>query len=150
MSGDKSEEAKKVSRRNLLKGLGVTVLVGAVVVIGVDEGMNILALPKETSSTTATTSLSTTAAKTPVYVGLTARPAYNYAGESVLLTATPSGGTPPCTISIDCGDGTTLTASGSHTYMLAGIYTVLVTVTDSKGIEASATTQVIIQSPPAP
>lgn len=136
MSADKkSEETGKLTRRALLKGAGAGAVVGAVVVAGVEEGIRIPGLPKVPPAVT---------------VSLTATPSTVQAGSSVSLTATPSGGTPPFTTSIVCGDGSTLTASGSHMYASAGNYTALVTVTDSKGVKGYGTATVAVSAPPAP
>ncbi len=166
MSSEKPEEAKKVSRRNLLKGLGAGVLVGAVAVAGVENMMVIPSMPSKTSTvpggtstvtstvpggTSTVTSTSTTTvtgtAPAAVTATLSASSGTIQAGASVTFTATPGGGTSPYTISIDCGDGTTLTASGAHTYAAAGNYTALLTVADSKGSKAYATASLAVIAP---
>jgi carbon-monoxide dehydrogenase small subunit len=55
-----SEEVQKVTRRNLLKGLGAGVVVGAVAVAGVEEIVRIPALPSGQTSTVTNTVTNTT------------------------------------------------------------------------------------------
>ncbi len=162
-------EKKQTTRRDFLKGAGAGAVVGAVVVAGVEEGIRIPGLPSKTSTststktitggtTTSTTTATTTATATTtktvvppaVTVALAATPGTVSAGSSVTLTATPSGGTSPYTISIACGDGSTLTASGSHTYTAGGNYTALVTVTDSNGMQGYGTATVMVTGAPTP
>jgi len=128
-----ADQKKATTRRDFLKGAGAGAVIGAVVVAGVEEGVRI-------------PGLSTVSPAPAVSVTLSASPTTVNAGSSVQLTATPSGGTPPFTLSIDCGDGSTLTASGSHTYASAGHYTALVTVTDSKSMKGYATATVIVNA----
>jgi aerobic-type carbon monoxide dehydrogenase small subunit (CoxS/CutS family)/PKD repeat protein len=99
---------------------------------------------------TATVVVSALPAPSAVTAALTASPATIQAGASVTFTATPGGGTSPYTISINCGDGTTLTASGAHTYATAGNYTALLTVTDSTGAKAYGTASLLVSALPAP
>lgn len=142
MSTEKDEEKKTQSRRNFLKGAGAGVVVGAVAVAGIEEGIRLPAMQTIGGTSTVTTTVGLGA----VTVSLTATPGTIQAGSSVTLTATPSGGTTPYTASINCGDGSTLTASGSHTYAAAGNYTALVTVTDSKGAKGYATAMVVVSA----
>jgi carbon-monoxide dehydrogenase small subunit len=135
MSTDKDEEKKRQSRRNFLKGAGAGAIVGAVAVAGIEEGIRLPGMQLIGNTTTVTSTVGLGA----VTVSLTATPSAIQAGSSVALAATPSGGTAPYTVSISCGDGSTLTANGSHTYAAAGNYTALVTVTDSKGAKGYAT-----------
>lgn len=73
--------------------------------------------------------------------------AYPYAAAAVVasVTATFSGGGTLLNYVYDWGDGssqTLISPTQLHEYTLAGTYTVLVTVTDSNGLTASASKQV--------
>jgi aerobic-type carbon monoxide dehydrogenase small subunit (CoxS/CutS family) len=167
----KPEEAQKISRRKFVIGVGAGVVVGAAAVAGAESYM--LVKPSTTTTTVTststvtgpistvtgptttktstvtgpTTTVTTTVAPPAITVAFAASPTTVQAGGSVTFSVTPSGGTSPYTVSIQCGDGTALTAAGSHTYASAGNYTALVTVTDSKGQEVMAATTVVVSAP---
>jgi xanthine dehydrogenase YagT iron-sulfur-binding subunit len=136
MAADEKDEQKRLSRRNFLKGAGAGTAVGIVAVTGLEEGLRIptmqLVNPPTSVSATLTASASTIKA-----------------GQSVTFSATQSGGTAPYTISINCGDGTTLSAAGSHTYSQAGSYTVLLTVADSQGVKGYSTLPLTVAAVPS-
>jgi carbon-monoxide dehydrogenase small subunit len=136
LSSGKPDEAKKVSRRDLLKGLGAGAVVAGVAVGGVEEYRILNMAPP--------------APPPAVTAAITASPTTIQAGGSVTFSATPGGGTPPFTLSIACGDGTTLTAAGAHVYASAGNYTALLTVTDKAGVKAMAAATVTVNALPAP
>lgn len=136
MSSEKPDEKSRVSRRNLLKGLGVGALVAGVVVGGAQEYRIINVAPP--------------AAAPLLTAALAVSSGTIQAGQSVTFTATPGGGTAPYTVSISCGDGTTLTAAGAHSYAAAGNYTALLTVTDSKGVKAYSSVPVVVSALPVP
>jgi aerobic-type carbon monoxide dehydrogenase small subunit (CoxS/CutS family) len=143
MSTENKEDKKKQSRRDFLKGAGAGAVVGAVVLAGVEEGVRIPAMELIPGTSTTTTT-------TPLAASLSASPATVSAGSAVQFSVTPGGGTPPYTLSIDCGDGSKLTAAGSHAYAGAGNYTALLTVTDSKGAKTMATATVTVNALPPP
>jgi xanthine dehydrogenase YagT iron-sulfur-binding subunit len=151
MSKEESDDKAKLSRRNFLKGAGAGAVVGAVAVAGIEEGLRIPGMQLIGTTTTQpgqtvtqTTTKTVTASLSAVTASISASPSSVQSGSSVTFTATPGGGTPPYTISINCGDGTTLTAAGAHTYASAGNYTALLTVTDSVGSKGMAVTQVVV------
>jgi len=66
----------------------------------------------------------------------------------VTFTASATGGTQPYTYSWDFGDGTTGSGSSvSHSYLLAGNYTVTLTVTDANGLKATASVTITVALP---
>jgi carbon-monoxide dehydrogenase small subunit len=140
------QEKSKISRRQLLKGGVAGAIVAGVAVGGVAE-MQILGIKPSTTTTTNTTTATTTATTTTtvtvnvpdVTAALAATPTTVNTGDPVTFTATPGAGTSPYTFTIDCGDGTTLTANGTHAYAAGGKYVALLTVTDSKGKKGMAT-----------
>ena len=68
---------------------------------------------------------------------------------TVSFTCSPSGGTPPYTFSWTFGDGDTSTLQNpTHTYRVAGTYTVQVVVTDSKGKSITQTMTIAANSSP--
>ena len=86
-----------------------------------------------------------------VSVSFTFSPVSPTTGTSISFAATPSGGTPPYTYIWDFGDGApSATAAPSHTYSIAGAYTVTVTVTDANGLTGSASQQVTTTSQQPP
>lgn len=91
----------------------------------------------------------------PLAVLMTASGTTAEVGAALVFSATPSGGTPPMSITWDFGDG--ITASGgstSHAYATAGPFRVRATATDAGGQTASAEFDVsiraVIQPPPPP
>jgi carbon-monoxide dehydrogenase small subunit len=132
MSG---EEAKHVSRREFLKGAGAGAAVAAVAAVGVEELRIINMVPSPGPELSAT---------------FGASPGTIQEGGSVRFDVTPSGGTPPYVITIDCGDGTTMNAAGNHTYTAHGRYTALLTVTDSAGKKVQAVATVVVNPTVAP
>jgi len=136
MAADEKVDPKGLNRRNFLKGAAAGAVVAGVAVGGVEEYriMN-MAPPAAPPEVTAALAVSSGSIQ---------------AGQSVTFTATPGGGTAPYTISVGCGDGTTLTASGAHAYATAGNYTALLTVTDSAGKKAMAAVPVVVSALPAP
>ncbi len=136
MAEDKNDDHKRLTRRNFLKGAGAGAAVAVVAVGGVEEYRIINMAPP--------------AAPPAVTASLSASPTTIQAGGSVTFSATPGGGTAPYTTSIDCGDGTKLTASGAHTYASLGTYTALLTVTDSTGAKAYSMVSLLVSAPPAP
>jgi aerobic-type carbon monoxide dehydrogenase small subunit (CoxS/CutS family) len=136
MAADEKVDPKGLNRRNFLKGAAAGAVVAGVAVGGVEEYriMN-MAPPAAPPEVTAALAVSSGSIQ---------------AGQSVTFTATPGGGTAPYTISVGCGDGTTLTASGAHAYATAGNYTALLTVTDSAGKKAMAAVSVVVSALPAP
>jgi carbon-monoxide dehydrogenase small subunit len=135
MAADEKDR-KRLSRRNFLKGAGAGAAVAAVAVGGVEEYRLI--------------SLAPPVAPPAVTASLSASPVTIQAGGSVTFSATPGGGTAPYTLSISCGDGTTLAAAGAHSYASQGAYTALLTVTDSNGSKAYATTSILVNALPPP
>jgi aerobic-type carbon monoxide dehydrogenase small subunit (CoxS/CutS family) len=138
VSSEKNDDSKKVSRRNFLKGAGAGAVVGAVAVAGIEEGIRLPGMQVLPTQTVSALTASLTASPTSVQVG-----------SSVTFSATPGGGTSPYTISINCGDGASLTASGSHTYSSSGQFEALLTITDSAGMKAYAIAAVSVGAPPA-
>ena len=92
---------------------------------------------------------------------------------NAMLTVTPDSGTAPLQVTADAsgstdpdptpidtyafnfGDGTPVVgpqtgATAGHTYQAAGTYTVTVTVTDTAGLVATASTQVVVDAPDLP
>ena len=92
-------------------------------------------------------------AYTPLSVSFTYTPSNPFPLQTIQFTATAIGGTQPYVYAWDFGDGSTATGSTtSHSYLLPGTYTVVVTVTDGVGQTASAsnTVTVSIILPPLP
>jgi PKD repeat protein len=64
---------------------------------------------------------------------------------NVQFTATATGGTGPYSYSWDFGDGSTGTgASATHSYLLPGTYTVILTVVDANRLTTTASTKVTV------
>ena len=73
-------------------------------------------------------------------------PSNAMAGELVIFNGRASGGVPPYSYFWDFGDGTTSTEENPHhVYERPGTYTVTLTVTDSRGNEATDTMQVTVK-----
>lgn len=69
-------------------------------------------------------------------------------GQTVSFTGSASSGTPPYNYAWNFGDSSTGSgSSASHVYQTAGIYTVVLTVTDAAGQVASATNTVTVTLP---
>jgi PKD repeat protein len=69
-------------------------------------------------------------------------------GQTVSYTGSASAGTSPYSYAWDFGDSATGSgSSASHIYQAAGIYTVVLTVTDAKGLVANANSTVTVTSP---
>lgn len=69
-------------------------------------------------------------------------------GQTISFTGTAAGGTSPYTYAWNFGDSSTGSGSpASHVYSSAGVYSVVLTVTDSAGHVASATNSVTVTSP---
>src|SRR5437867_3139099 len=76
-------------------------------------------------------------------------------GDSISFNSTATGGTSPYTFSWNFGDsasnvpgGTGIPNTMTHTYAIAGAYTVRVNATDAKGRLASASASITINAPP--
>ncbi|MCI4358409.1 MAG: PKD domain-containing protein [Thermoplasmata archaeon] len=67
---------------------------------------------------------------------------------AVTFTGTPSAGTPPYNTSWDFGDGTAIGygVSAGHTYALGGAYEAQFRVTDAKGMGATASVGILVNS----
>ncbi len=102
------------------------------------------------------------ASPTPVVVdaapiaGLQVAPAWNVADLAVVADASSSAdtdATPIASYKFDFDDGTTVgpqsKATASHTYAVAGTYTVSVSVTDTGGLTGSATREITVHAPSA-
>jgi PKD repeat protein len=64
---------------------------------------------------------------------------------NVQFTATATGGTGPYSYSWDFGDGSTgIGASATHSYLLPGTYTVILTVVDANRLTTTASTKVTV------
>ncbi|TMI54860.1 PKD domain-containing protein [Candidatus Bathyarchaeota archaeon] len=86
-------------------------------------------------------------------VSFTYNPSSPQTGQSVTFNGVASGDTPPYTFSWSFGDGSTGTgASTTHTYSLAGPYTVTLTVVDSGSPQQTATSEqtISVTNPPPP
>jgi aerobic-type carbon monoxide dehydrogenase small subunit (CoxS/CutS family) len=136
MAADEKDDPKRLSRRNFLKGAAAGAVVTGVAVGGVEEYRILNMAPP--------------VAPPDVTAALTVSPNTIQAGQSATFAAAPGGGTAPYTLSINCGDGATLTAAGAHTFAAAGNYTALLTVTDSLGKKAMASVSLVVSAPPAP
>jgi len=152
-----TEPKNKVSRRELLKGGIAGAVVAGVAVGGIAEYQILGIKPSSTTSTvtntstvTATTTATTTQTVTvnipDVTAAIAATPTTVNVGDVVTFTATPGAGTSPYTFTIDCGDGTTLTANGTHAYSAGGKYVALLTVTDTKGKKGMATVAITVNA----
>lgn len=103
-------------------------------------------------SDSATVTVSAQVAGPPVAV-LSVSP--NSGVAPITVTASTAGSSAPSgayitSISIDFGDGTTVSASSTaHRYRMAGTFTVKATVTDNKGLSAIATRTVTVQGAPS-
>lgn len=135
MTADAEKEAKRIVRRNLLKGAVAGAAVAAVTTAGIEELRILEMVPQVVPELKAT---------------FAASPATVDQGGSVTFSVTASGGTPPYTVSIDCGDGSTLSGAGPHTYSSAGRYVALLTVTDSAVRKAYGTVSILVNAPPPP
>ena len=108
---------------------------------------------------TATTQVSVSAAPDlPPNASLTLTPGFGTAPLNVTADASAStdgDSTPIDTYKFDFGDGSAIVgpqagATASHTYSVAGTYTVKVTVTDTAGNSSIATTQIKVSPPDLP
>jgi PKD repeat protein len=78
-------------------------------------------------------------------------PYYGKPGEAVYFTGSASGGDPPYLYYWDFGDGaTSQNKDAYHTYTEEGVFTVILTVQDSKGATATDTTTATISSDTQP
>ncbi|MDE1837362.1 MAG: PKD domain-containing protein [Euryarchaeota archaeon] len=85
----------------------------------------------------------------PMTVAAASAPASPVAGQTVFLNATVTGGSPAYTYSWNPGDGTGALsgAKATHAYSSAGWYNATVTVVDSLGFSAKATTAIHVLAP---
>jgi PKD domain len=103
-----------------------------------------------TTTTTTTTSTTTTVippliaggvSETPTGIGLAAATVFTFAA------APPSGGVPPYTFAWNFGDGAEGAGSApTHVYANTGLFTVVVTATDSAGTSAQASDRVQVRA----
>src|SRR5213594_3873468 len=93
----------------------------------------------------AATSMTEFFAYAPLSVSFTYAPSNPYPLQTIQFTATAIGGAQPYVYAWDFGDGSTATGSTtSHSYLLPGTYTVVVTVTDGVWQSASASKTVTV------
>ena len=107
--------------------------------------------PQQTATSQQT--ISVTNPSPTLTVSFTYTPSSPQTGQSLTFNGVASGGTPPYASSWSFGDGSTGTgASTTHTYSLAGPYTVTLTVVDSGSPQQTATSQqtITLVNPPTP
>jgi len=81
----------------------------------------------------------------PLSANITYSPSSPAPLANVQFTATATGGTAPYSYRWDFGDGTNgMGATVSHSYLLPGTYTVILTVVDSNGLTTAASTTVTV------
>jgi len=81
----------------------------------------------------------------PLTATFTYSPSSPVVGQTVMLSASASGGTSPYTYGWSFGDGTTGTGSSlTHTYSVAGSYNVTLTTTDSSGQSVTSSKTVVV------
>ncbi|HLY92381.1 MAG TPA: PKD domain-containing protein, partial [Candidatus Angelobacter sp.] len=102
------------------------------------------------ASNTKSSTVAVSAPNKPPVAVIAATPTSAY-GPASVSASTAGSSDPDGTIAstvINFGDGTTANAiSASHTYSVAGVYTITATVTDNSGASSSASTSVTIKAP---
>ncbi len=90
-------------------------------------------------------------ANSSLQASFTLAPSAPNTNQSISFTASPIGGTSPYSYSWDFGDGTTSSiVNPTHSYNNAAIFSVILTITDSRGGTASSSRQITVNSAPPP
>ncbi len=90
-------------------------------------------------------------ANSPLQASFTFAPSAPNTNQSISFTASPIGGTSPYSYSWEFGDGTTSSiANPTHSYNNAAIFSVILTINDSKGGTTSSSRQITINNTPPP
>ncbi len=98
-----------------------------------------------------TVSLNTNSPSPDLTASINFTPSSPVAGQGVSFTGSATGGIAPYTFSWTFGDGATATGgSATHSYSTSGSYTVVLTVTDSAGLTASASNTIIVSQSVSP